>query len=101
MHFLPAVILISACLQAQTESVPARPPVPLPQIKQNCAVQQMFVDAAAGAAVAITMIPDVGVSPGVRAPVSEIGTAPNLVSNRRLTAQSWRSSCSPSAFETG
>jgi Domain of unknown function (DUF5597)/Beta-galactosidase len=44
MRFVPAVILISACLQAQTGSVPAQPPVPLPQIKQNGSVKQMFVD---------------------------------------------------------
>ena len=44
MRFIPAVFLISVCLQAQTGSAPARPPVPLPQIRQNGGVKQMFVD---------------------------------------------------------
>ena len=44
MRFVTVVFLISACLQAQTGPAPAKPPVPLPQIKQNGGVKQMFVD---------------------------------------------------------
>lgn len=44
MRFVPAVFLLSVGLQAQTGSPAARPTVPLPQIKKNGAVTQMFVD---------------------------------------------------------
>jgi len=36
--------LVAACLYAQPAPVPARPPSPLPQIRQNGVVKQLFVD---------------------------------------------------------
>ncbi len=44
MRFLTVAFLIAASLRAQTAPPPASPPVPLPRIKQNGAVKQMFVD---------------------------------------------------------